>query len=136
MLMRRFIGGAALGALLWVGTAAAVPCDQLVAGKAWRCSVVTTLGPSEVCAVFSATDAGGLALSIDGAVGLPCTCKALGSVAHVRFGESAEIACAGQSQAFVAKAGRTKLTKVFTRSTRGIDAAAECVLDPTCGLSN
>ena len=137
MLMRRFIGGALLGALLWVGPAAAVPCDQLLVGKAWRCAVVTPQGSLEVCAVFSAPDAGGLALSIDGGVDLPCTCKALGSIARPRFGESSEVACAGLSQAFVGKAGRTKLTKVFIRVTRGgSDAAAECVLDPTCDLSN
>lgn len=139
MEMRWMASGMLAGAML----AAAVParatnCAELLARNAYRCAIVTASGPAEACVVFSIKDVdGGLSLSLDGAPAIACACKHSGSLSRPRFEASAEIGCAGRGQAFVGKASRTKIKKVFVRQLRGGgELTGECVLDPACGLGS
>jgi len=128
------IGGLLAGVVLFGAMPAdAKSCQELLAGKSYRCTTVTqgVEGTAEVCARFvPAPD--GLALLIDGTP-MWCACEHSGSLGRARYGASAEFGCIGAELALTGKASKTKLEKVFSRTYReGATFAASCVLDPAC----
>jgi hypothetical protein len=151
MTMRAVVSFAALIGLLGLTPrpSTAASCEDLLAGNAYSCTVVSQFvpeatggGSQTICASFDDLDPGNGLLTVslgEGPETLPCVCGTKGRITNPKLGEGADVTCISPDGAvFMGKATKKGLKKGFAFDARAPqnDNLFECTLDPACAPSS